>query len=319
MYFMRRDIVKQRKLMADSNKNVLINATCWANSYSTYALQESSTAFKTFSIAFSQENLRGQNPAENFLASSYMRRNDRARDFSISSYFGDTGMQMLQLIDEEDAIAKNLFPLSEGVPLTMEIGEVMIQRRSIRHYTGDPMEFDYLSSLIRAAAGITATNQMALSQGGSLETTLRTVASGGGLYPVKLYVVACSVNGLEPGIYRFASKKDALIQVDDASGVESFFNCYSAAPGIISTDKASAVLLLIGHPWRSMRKYGNKGLRFVFQEAGAMTQNIHLAATSLGLGSVDCASFYDEEIHDLLQMDGINQFFLHAIFIGMPG
>jgi SagB-type dehydrogenase family enzyme len=65
-----------------------------------------------------------------------------------------------------------------------------------------------------------------------------------------------------------------------------------------------------------MRKYGNRGLRFLFLEAGAMAQNIHLACEALGLGSFDCASVYDDEVHEALGIDGLHESLLHTVIIG---
>jgi hypothetical protein len=41
----------------------------------------------------------------------------------------------------------------------------------------------------------------------------RTAPSGGGLYPITLLVAALSVNGLDPGVYRYAPLRDALVRV----------------------------------------------------------------------------------------------------------
>jgi SagB-type dehydrogenase family enzyme len=79
------------------------------------------------------------------------------------------------------------------------------------------------------------------------------------------------------------------------------------------------LLLLVGRPWRSMRKYGARGMRHVFLEAGAMAEHVHLAATALGLGSVDCSSVYDDEAHEALGMDGLYEALLHVVVVGSEG
>jgi SagB-type dehydrogenase family enzyme len=90
-----------------------------------------------------------------------------------------------------------------------------------------------------------------------------------------------------------------------------------ALPGQVITEKTAAcVFLLVGRPWRSMRKYGDRGMRYVFLEAGAIAEHIHLTATALGLGSVDCGSFYDDEAHESLEVDGVYEALIHAVFLG---
>jgi SagB-type dehydrogenase family enzyme len=87
----------------------------------------------------------------------------------------------------------------------------------------------------------------------------------------------------------------------------------------ISVSRANAVFLLIGQPWKSMRKYGPRGLRLLFLEAGAISQNVHLATAALGLGSVDCASVYDDEAHEVLGLDGLHEVLLHVLILGSIG
>jgi SagB-type dehydrogenase family enzyme len=68
-----------------------------------------------------------------------------------------------------------------------------------------------------------------------------------------------------------------------------------------------------------MRKYGPRGLRYLLIEAGAITQNIHLATQALGFASVDCASVVDAEVHEVLDIDGLYEALIHTIVIGYEG
>jgi SagB-type dehydrogenase family enzyme len=96
-------------------------------------------------------------------------------------------------------------------------------------------------------------------------------------------------------------------------------NFYLAGSCCLVTEReAAAICFLVARPWRSMRKYGDRGMRFVFLEAGAMAQNIALVAVALGLGSVDCGSFYDDEVHETLDIDGVYETLIHAVFLGTP-
>ena len=52
--------------------------------------------------------------------------------------------------------------------------------------------------------------------------------------------------------------------------------------------------------------------------AGAMAQNVALATTALGYGSVDCASIYDDEVHEVLRFDGVASALIHTIIVGCP-
>jgi SagB-type dehydrogenase family enzyme len=87
---------------------------------------------------------------------------------------------------------------------------------------------------------------------------------------------------------------------------------------LISLGRANVVFLLVGRPWKTMRKYGARGMRFLFLEAGAITQHINLAAVAAGFGSVECGSVYDDEVHEVLQLDGVYEAVLHSVVVGAP-
>ena len=66
---------------------------------------------------------------------------------------------------------------------------------------------------------------------------------------------------------------------------------------------------------RTRHKYGERGLRYVYIEAGHISQNIYLQAVSLGLGSVAVGAFLDEKLNKLIDIDGKNEaaIYLHAV------
>jgi SagB-type dehydrogenase family enzyme len=67
---------------------------------------------------------------------------------------------------------------------------------------------------------------------------------------------------------------------------------------------------------RSMAKYGERGLRYLFLDAGHICQNLLLAAESLSCGGCPVAAFYDQEANALLGLDGRNEAVIYAASIG---
>jgi SagB-type dehydrogenase family enzyme len=51
-------------------------------------------------------------------------------------------------------------------------------------------------------------------------------------------------------------------------------------------------------------------------DAGHIGQNFYLIAESLGLGACTIGAIYDDEINDLLEIDGIQE---TAIYVGVIG
>lgn len=298
------------KLSAES-----ANAALWDNSYTTLSTCYQSTGFRSPLLNYTQQEWR-YTLADDFLVNTYLRRNDPELTTSIRYYLSPHGVQTVALIDQE-CETENSIPLPKPTKLELSVGETISNRRSVREYTGDAIEFEYLTALLSAGNGVSSVAEVTSTEGTTATFHLRTVASGGGLYPVQLWVCALNINGVSPGIYRYQPLSNRLIPQFGKEVMLQTLTCYSGAEDMLKT--SAALILLVGKPWRSMRKYGDKGLRFVLHEAGAISQNIHLAVSALGLGSVDYAGCYEEELHSLLRFNGVSTVMLHSIIVGVPG
>jgi len=296
-----------------------LSSAIWDNTYDAMIPHAKSIGFRTPATQYHmQNNNSAVSVAEDFLLNSRHTRYDRETQCSILGYLSPPGVVMVSLVGSEDNPQAQQFTLPKSVALTIELGEAILKRRSVRHYTGDACRFDYLATIIRASCGTVSEQTLSSLTGNTTTMRYRTVPSGGALYPVDLYIAALNVNNVKRGLYRYHPKKDMLIQMGDQSVVKQLLTTFSMPSEQMNYTKASAIFMLVGAPWRSMRKYGARGLRFVLHEAGAISQNIHLTATGLGLGSVDCASVYDDEMQEILKIDGRYNTLLHTMLIGMP-
>lgn len=291
-------------------------AVLWDNTYSTISPYIQSMGFVTSLLKFADQE-QHYNLAEDFLVNSYLKRDDIETESSISYYLSDGGLQTVSMIDTEKTDDCDEIELIKSSQLNLSLGQAIVNRQSVRHYTGDAIQFADLTSILQAGNGVSRESEVALSDGETVLFSQRTVPSGGGLYPVSIYLAALNIKGLAKAIYRYQSVNDVLLPVLDAEHVDQLIDTFAGSKDIFKT--SGAILLLVGQPWRSLRKYGNKGMRFVFHETGGISQNIHLAVTALGLGSVDYASFYENEAHKVLGFDGLDKVLLHSIIIGVPG
>jgi SagB-type dehydrogenase family enzyme len=256
--------------------------------------------------------------AELFLENSRVVRDDRETEYSIRSYFSDEAIVTLSLHSAFDSAGRAQVPLPRSAALRMSLDEAMRRRRSSRNFTGDPIDLNNLASLLRAASGISGAVRLSLSDGSERQYKLRTAPSAGSLYPVDLAIAAQNVPQLAGGLYSYDVLGDRLVAYPLAPNttVANVLDCFAVEETEIDLSRSAVIILLVGFPWRSMRKYGARGLRFVLHEAGALSQNVHLACAALGLGSVDCASLYDDEAHEVLGLDGVAACPLHTIIIG---
>ncbi|XVQ15457.1 SagB/ThcOx family dehydrogenase [Spirillospora sp. CA-255316] len=260
----------------------------------------------------------GPNAALDFLIASRIHRHDRELPLSTGHYLADNGVRFVARTDEEIVPAGRQVRLPESLPLTTSLAAAIAARRSVRDFGDEPMDVAALGTLLRAAGAITHRQQVPLHSGEVVDLAQRSVSSGGGLYPVELYAAAVNVRGLAEGMYRYAPKADALERTGGAETLAAFRAGVMKVETLPGLGRAAALLLLVGRPWRSMRKYGPRGMRMTLHEVGAIGQQAHLAAVALGLGSLDWTSFYDGEVNQALGFDGVRRAALHMILLGHP-
>ncbi|WP_371676274.1 SagB/ThcOx family dehydrogenase [Streptomyces sp. NBC_01276] len=252
--------------------------------------------------------------AEEFLLASRNRRHDRDTQLSVTHYFTDPVALALSRLGKEAPEGLRL-ALPPGSEPEASLTDAVAGRRSVRDFAGLPVTLDDLATILRYANSETAEIDAVLESGSEVSLRLRTVPSGGGLYPVEVWIGALNIPGVAPGIYRYLPHEDSLAM----HGGADMLNAATAAvmeSGSTEARLGAGFVLLVAQPWRAMRKYGPRGMRFVFHEAGGISQNIHLAATALGLGSLDSSSFYDDDMDDALGLDGLFRTAVHLIILG---
>jgi len=67
---------------------------------------------------------------------------------------------------------------------------------------------------------------------------------------------------------------------------------------------------------RTKWKYRERCYRYIYLDAGHIGENLYLAVEALGLGCCTIGAFYDEEINQLIGVDGIEE---TTIYLGVVG
>ena len=169
----------------------------------------------------------------------------------------------------------------------VSLEESLLQRRSIRSYTGQPLTLQEVSQLLWAAQGFTD------------PSGLRTAPSAGALYPLEVYVVVGDVQDLAPSIYRYEPDGHQLVKIIDG---DKRAELASAALGQSCVKEGAVAFVFTGVYERTTVKYGDRGIRYVHIEVGHAAQNLCLQATAMGLGAVTVGAFSDEQMTRLLNL-----------------
>jgi SagB-type dehydrogenase family enzyme len=265
---------------------------------------------------------QGPRVAETFLLNTRLQRHDAETSASILHYFSDQAKALLSLNGIEARAGLRSVALPQGIELSMRLSKCLSGRRSRRTFTGDEVPLAAVASMCRAAAGVTGKGvaQLRREKPPTVDVTFRSAPSPGALYGLDLYVVAQRVTGLEAGLYLYQTRTDTLLMLQSQAehGVLDRIRAATAYPDQTMTNsRAGVVFLLAARHRKLLRKYGDRGLRYLFIEAGEMTQNIHLSAVSIGLGTVESASFYDDEMIEAMGLDGGTCTVVHMVLAGL--
>ena len=202
-----------------------------------------------------------------------------------------------------------------GAPLTKAIAA----RRSVRAYDGKPVPLAALSQLLWAAQGVTQPAPKAPAtwnaKWGEWRGGLRAAPSAGALFPLEIYVLATSVDGLERGLYRYIPAEHALVRAGSVSVTAK--DLMQAAFMQQDIAQAPVAVMITGVYERTAVKYGDRAPRYVHIEAGAAAENLMLQADALGFGTVYIGAFLDDAVSKTLGLPA-DHTPLGIIPVGLP-
>ncbi|WP_148688151.1 SagB/ThcOx family dehydrogenase [Methanopyrus sp. SNP6] len=175
--------------------------------------------------------------------------------------------------------------LPKPLKMEMSVSEALEKRRSIREYRDEPITLKELSTVLWAAQGITDPRGF------------RTAPSAGALYPLRVFVVVRKVEGLAPGIYVYDPKTHTLGLVRRGDFTAELQRACLDQEWV---GRAAVDLVIVGYERVLRPKYGERSFRYMALEAGHVGQNVYLACTALGLGTVAVGAFYDDRVKEIL-------------------
>lgn len=182
-------------------------------------------------------------------------------------------------------------------------------RRSLRKYDSAGLSLEELSYLLWASAWARD-----FRSNERMEVTFRNVPSAGSRHPFECHVLVRDVAGLKPGLYYYHPVKHCLVRMDTAESVAE--DIYNGCMRQEMVKTASVTFIFTAVPYRTSWRYGQRGYRYLYLDAGHVGQNIHLAAEAIDAGACMIGAYLDEAMNDCLGVDGTNEFVIYIATVG---
>ena len=143
---------------------------------------------------------------------------------------------------------------------------------------GRPLDIQLLGRLLYLSAGVVRV----LDTPAFGEMWFRAAGSAGNLAPLEVYVLSGELPGLRPGLYHYQPREHGLVRLRPLPA--------DTQPGLVVT----------GIPWRTAWKYGERGYRHLWWDAGTMLAQTLALAEEAGLPARVELGFVDDRVTRLV-------------------
>lgn len=189
-------------------------------------------------------------------------------------------------------------------PQNSPLEKLISDRRSKRQFDNMAITKDQLSYLLWATQGITQTRGTA---------NLRAVASAGNCHCFNTYIVPNMVEGISKGLYLFDPLENSLGLIKSGNiSNELAKACLNQK----MTAECAVCFIWTAVTPRMTGRYGLRGYRYMFIDAGHVGAHLQLACQDLGLGSCNIAAYMDDEMTKFLGLESENEL---PIYVGVAG
>lgn len=200
-----------------------------------------------------------------------------------------------------------------AVGLPVEVGES--GRPAAEVLSGVPadpqphLDLPWLAGLLFFSAGVTRRWRR-----GGRTVHFRAAPSAGALYPVEAYVVCAALaGGLDAGVYHFDPDGFRLDRLRAGDWRDHLARVAATA----TVAEAPLSLVLTGIPFRTTWKYGSRGYRHLFWDAGTILAHALAVTEAAGAGARVLTGFADDGVARLLGL-GHDELPLAVVPVGGP-
>ncbi len=200
-------------------------------------------------------------------------------------------------------------PTPKPSSTTKPFGEVIEERRTQRDFADQPIQLEELSAVLHQTYGITGSASI---PGGGTQY-FRASPSGGAMYPAEIYLGIRRVKGVAPGIYHYNAKDHTLEQLIKENPEQALYEGFCQQDYAL---QSSVIMMISAIMPRNKRKYGERGYRYILLDVGHLAQNLYLSCTAHDFAIMTTCGFFDDELHRLLELDGVDEAVIYGAFFG---
>jgi SagB-type dehydrogenase family enzyme len=168
----------------------------------------------------------------------------------------------------------------------LSVEEALNRRKSVRSFRQEPLDKEEVGQILWAAYGKNLYGK-------------KTAPSAGATYPLEIYLAAGLVNGIPAGVYRYREEDHAL-ELHIPGDIRRALAGAAFKQQFIA--EAPVCVIVAAEFIRTTSRYGERGKRYVFMDAGHVGENVHLQAEALGLGTVMVGAFDDDAVSSVLKV-----------------
>ncbi len=172
------------------------------------------------------------------------------------------------------------------------------------------VDLETLTGIFYYSAGITKT-LVQRDTGNSIP--FRAAACTGALFHIEIYLICGDVAGLDAGVYHLDPRGPSLRQLRKGDYRGALIEASGSEPEI---SRAPASFVLTSDIGRNAIKYQARAYRHAFWDSGTMLANTFAIAAAYQLPAKVVTGFVDEQINQLLGIDGQREFALALVPVG---
>ncbi|WP_321419306.1 SagB/ThcOx family dehydrogenase [uncultured Desulfobacter sp.] len=207
----------------------------------------------------------------------------------------------------EGATLTNLPGLDEWhmIPQT-DLTHAIGNRKSHRVYLNQSLTLEELAYLLWCTQGVRGKR----FQGHAY----RNVPSAGCRHALETYLAVFNVDDLAPGVYRYLPLSHQLLfEFEDDMLSEKMITASLSQP---YPGKSAVTFIWVAIPYRMEWRYGLAAHKVIALDAGHVCQNLYLACEAIDAGTCAIAAYDQEELDELLGLDGEGEFAIYLAPVG---